>query len=793
MSRPRGGAALAALASLAALLSLCTLVDTQTWFSRAVWFIIVVAGTGSLLRRFTARGLLVLAGQLVAVGLVATWTYAGSTTWWGLPTTATVSRFAALFRQFGETVYVSAAPLPANVGVEATLALIGVGIALLVDYLAVSRSAPAAAGLPLLTVFLTATANSGATLPFGFFLVAGAAWLLLLASHAQFGMARWATLAARPMAPVGDGRPESIAATRFGTVARRLGVLALLVAVVVPAVLPHLPTRFVLDGLARSADGRGGGGARVGFSSSLDVSVSLTSGNTQQVMRYRTTATNPAPLRVLATSSYDGTTWVKPDPTLGRASRLDLDPSVPRIERVISVEDYRLDPPALATPQPVTAADFNGVPWQVDETTSDVYVQTRPTSYSTTYLEATLSAALLRDGVDGSTGPDPLPSSRAIAAALTLDPASAALVRATAAQVVGTADGPFNKAAAIQDWLRNKGNFSYALTLAPATDEQGRPLDPITAFLRTKQGYCVQFATAMIMLARAEGIPARMAIGFLPGSLQDGAYTVTAADAHAWPELYFPGAGWVRFEPTPAARTGNAPSWTIAPTTARPTSTAAPSASGSTSRPDTELDRGVEPLDGTFTEVQQPLLDRVRTWLSEPMHLFEVALVLGILGALVLPATALVLRRMRSRRGGPPGQLVEAQWSDFTGRLDDLGVRPPTGATLREVRDHYARTGYLDEASREQLGRLVATVETARYARPGTEVDTELAVPTRELRQAVARTRSWRQRLRAALLPGDAERWWSRVGARLGSVVQRTVGRLPSARTRRPRLRRPPR
>ena len=75
----------------------------------------------------------------------------------------------------------------------------------------------------------------------------------------------------------------------------------------------------------------------------------------------------------------------------------------------------------------------------------------------------------------------------------------------------------------------------------------------------TKQGYCVQFATAMIMMARSAGIPARMAIGFLPGSATQGVWTVTAADAHAWPELYLDGIGWTRFEPTPAVRSGAPP------------------------------------------------------------------------------------------------------------------------------------------------------------------------------------------------------------------------------------------
>jgi hypothetical protein len=67
-------------------------------------------------------------------------------------------------------------------------------------------------------------------------------------------------------------------------------------------------------------------------------------------------------------------------------------------------------------------------------------------------------------------------------------------------------------------------------------------------------------------MARTVGIPARVAVGYLRGTIQDdGSRVVGAHDAHAWPELYFHGTGWVPFEPTPAARTGSAPTWTVPP------------------------------------------------------------------------------------------------------------------------------------------------------------------------------------------------------------------------------------
>ena len=68
----------------------------------------------------------------------------------------------------------------------------------------------------------------------------------------------------------------------------------------------------------------------------------------------------------------------------------------------------------------------------------------------------------------------------------------------------------------------------------------------------------------MAMMAREVGIPSRVAVGFLPGErVEDNTWEVSIRDMHAWPELYFAGYGWVRFEPTPASVTGTAPSWTV--------------------------------------------------------------------------------------------------------------------------------------------------------------------------------------------------------------------------------------
>ena len=71
-------------------------------------------------------------------------------------------------------------------------------------------------------------------------------------------------------------------------------------------------------------------------------------------------------------------------------------------------------------------------------------------------------------------------------------------------------------------------------------------------FLQTRRGLCEQFASTFAVMARTLGIPSRVAVGFTPGELNgDGSYSVFGKNAHAWPEVWFDGIGWVDFEPTP--------------------------------------------------------------------------------------------------------------------------------------------------------------------------------------------------------------------------------------------------
>jgi len=125
-----------------------------------------------------------------------------------------------------------------------------------------------------------------------------------------------------------------------------------------------------------------------------------------------------------------------------------------------------------------------------------------------------------------------------------LDPRIPQLAR----QITAKARATYDKAAAIQQYLMTR--YGYTLQL-PRT----MPRDPLANFLFVrKQGHCEYFASAMAIMLRTQGIPARIVNGFRGGEFNDltGSYLIRARDAHSWVEAYIPGEGWISFDPTPA-------------------------------------------------------------------------------------------------------------------------------------------------------------------------------------------------------------------------------------------------
>jgi protein-glutamine gamma-glutamyltransferase len=126
-----------------------------------------------------------------------------------------------------------------------------------------------------------------------------------------------------------------------------------------------------------------------------------------------------------------------------------------------------------------------------------------------------------------------------------------------ALQISAASSNNFDKASALESYLRTRFGYTLQLPRSAVTD-------PLANFLfERKQGHCEYFASAMAVMLRTLGIPSRVVNGFRSDEFNDltGNYVVRAKDAHAWVEAYFPGYGWQTFDPTPAGGTGRLHGW----------------------------------------------------------------------------------------------------------------------------------------------------------------------------------------------------------------------------------------
>jgi protein-glutamine gamma-glutamyltransferase len=126
-----------------------------------------------------------------------------------------------------------------------------------------------------------------------------------------------------------------------------------------------------------------------------------------------------------------------------------------------------------------------------------------------------------------------------------------------AQQITAQKNNNYDRTVAIENYLRT--HFGYTLQLS-----RTRPHDPLAEFLFVrKQGHCEYFASSMAIMLRTLGIPSRVVNGFRSGEFNDltSQYLVRESDAHSWVEAYFPGYGWMTFDPTPAAAIESRTGW----------------------------------------------------------------------------------------------------------------------------------------------------------------------------------------------------------------------------------------
>lgn len=269
-----------------------------------------------------------------------------------------------------------------------------------------------------------------------------------------------------------------------------------------------------------------------------------------------------------------------------------------------------------------------------------------------------------------------------------------ASVNQAAREAVSDAASPYAKAVALESYFRQ--GFVYTLT----PDQPSEQDDFVASFLETRAGYCVHFASAMVIMARTQGIPARLAEGFIlkpaEGSSSGVNWMAAGNTAHAWAELYFAGIGWLTFDPTP----GNSINDPVQPTPGvSPAITPNPSP-GQIATP-TPVPDGNEDDDSSGTAY----------WLL-PVLAFL------LLSALILPGLArkhhrrLLDSQLISHRHPTLSDRLEFYYTDLLRQLECLDIRPENGETMidfAERIEHRLRLEGLDAAD------VLASVGRWRY------------------------------------------------------------------------------
>ncbi len=362
---------------------------------------------------------------------------------------------------------------------------------------------------------------------------------------------------------------------------------------------------------------------------------------------------------------------------------------------------------------------------------------------------------------------------RALEQYTALPPGFPSDITTLAAQIVSKAGAvtPFAKAKALRDYFRD-GSFTYDTSI-----DLGDDANAIETFLRQRRGFCVQFASAYAVMARAVGLPTRLAVGYTPGTKNGDVYTVSSHDAHAWPEVWLAGLGWTHlFDPTPAtgnalgaggsglpaeipvtpiANTGSQPQATIPPQPTTPPGSGAPSGTGNGTGGTTP---GGVAGGTTAPSTAAPIPPSVSTTVASDNSAWTlVALVIvGILlivGAYVATVVVLKRRRRARRHDADPALAVQGAWDEALDRLQEARLRADPALTPLEL----ARTTatHTTPATARPMRALARTYTTTRYGdRPPERDDARQAWESvDELERALDEPLSFRERWRRRLDP----------------------------------------
>lgn len=643
-----------------------------------------------------------------ALALTAAWLVLPGTTTFGIPGGATLDAardaLSEAWVEFAEVV----APAPVTDGfLIAGMAAIGL-TAVLADWAAFRMAALFEAVIPSFTLFIfTATLGSPQRRALLVGLYVAALLLFLLVHQAGMLAASSSWFASRSRHGVG-------ALLERGAV---LGVVTVMAALTVGPSLPGADQPPVLAW--RDSDLLGTDSRRTTISPLVDIRGRLVNQSTAEVFTVR--SDQRSYWRLTSLDTFDGQIWssdathrpVRQKLPRGLASE-GRDETVVQEFKIASLSSLWL--PAAYRPERlegVSNVSYN-------EDLGSLITNEETTDGLTYRVESALprfSPAELNRAASGLTG-DQARRFRQLPA---IPPRVLALADSVANQEPRAT--AYDKALALQNFFRD-GAFAYDLGVEPGHGDRA-----LENFLfRTRRGYCEQFAGAYAVLARAAGLPTRVAVGFTTGELgDDGLFHVRGLNAHAWPEVYLAGAGWVAFEPTPGRGAPGAESYTGVPEAqARPespstASTAAPATTTAPNQPatPTTATATTTPPGGDQGSDGHSVLD------NRALRAVLVALAAAAVVCAAVPAAKAARRRRRRRAATTGAERVLVAWSEAAEALAQAGARREPAETLDEHARRAAGAAALAPAAAGALAALAGDAAAASYARD--DVSSEVA------------------------------------------------------------------
>jgi transglutaminase-like putative cysteine protease len=430
-------------------------------------------------------------------------------------------------------------------------------------------------------------------------------------------------------------------------------------------------------------------------------------------------------VRVATLDSFDGALWTESRDFLITGSTLPEGPKLepPTVQVELDVDVTRLPQqflPVVGRPVHVGGADLAFDP------ANGTLVSTRPAVRGYSYR--VVGEVRPQAGIAQAAAATDLPEYTAL-------PDPPAWVSQLANDITRDWQTPWTQLSAIEKYLRGKG---YALSARPG-HSYGAVYRTLQGSPEEQVGYSEQFASAFAILARAKGYAARVAVGYrLQQQKRTGdRYRVDNTDAHAWPEVYLTGYGWVPFEPT---NTGN-------PATSTP-----PRDSTVPALPDVApKDQAVEPQADSAATAREAGPGGITTSrIALLIGLIVVAVPLLLLIVIVL---AKAQRRRRRRHRGSFSVQIMAAWREVLDRLRERGLAVPPSTTPVEVaRD--VRTGPMSPAAPglAELA-LIATAAVCAPAEPPPEAARRAWELEAEIRRALDATTPLLVRLRALIDP----------------------------------------